>query len=55
MISGSDRPSGSLYDHSEGFDMDFEAIKRQHRAIKRDDKFLRDLIAIPGESCGEEW
>lgn len=35
--------------------MDFEAIKQAAQAFEAQmTKFLRDLIAIPGESCGEE-
>ncbi|MBQ3102684.1 MAG: M20/M25/M40 family metallo-hydrolase, partial [Oscillospiraceae bacterium] len=35
--------------------MDFEAIKRAAEAYKDDmSKFLRDMIAIPSESCEEE-
>lgn len=35
--------------------MDFNAIKKAAEAYEKDmSKFLRDLIRIPGESCGEE-
>ena len=35
--------------------MDFEAIKKAAQGYEKEmTKFLRDLIAIPGESCGEE-
>ena len=35
--------------------MDFNAIKKAAEGYQKDmTKFLRDLIAIPGESCGEE-
>ena len=35
--------------------MDFDAIKKAAEDYRADmTKFLRDLIAIPGESCGEE-
>jgi len=35
--------------------MDFEAIKKAAQSYEKEmTKFLRDLIAIPGESCGEE-
>lgn len=35
--------------------MDFEAIKKAAQGYEKDmTKFLRDLVAIPGESCGEE-
>ncbi len=35
--------------------MDFNAIKQQSQNYEKQmTKFLRDLIAIPGESCGEE-
>ena len=35
--------------------MDFDAIKKAAEGYEKDmTKFLRDLIAIPGESCGEE-
>ena len=35
--------------------MDFERIKSSAEGYKADmTRFLRDLIAIPGESCGEE-
>lgn len=35
--------------------MDFEAIKKAAQAFEAQmTQFLRDLIAIPGESCGEE-
>ena len=35
--------------------MDFEAIKKAAEGYREDmSKFLRDLIAIPSESCGEE-
>ena len=35
--------------------MDFEAIKKAAQDYEKEmTKFLRDLIAIPGESCGEE-
>lgn len=35
--------------------MDFNAVKKAAEGCKADmTKFLRDLVAIPGESCGEE-
>ena len=35
--------------------MDFKAIKEASESYKADmTRFLRDLVAIPGESCGEE-
>ena len=35
--------------------MNFEAIKQAARRYEADmTKFLRDMIAIPSESCGEE-
>ena len=35
--------------------MDFKAIKLQAEGYEKNmTKFLRDLIAIPGESCGEK-
>lgn len=35
--------------------MDFKAVKKAAEAYEKDmTKFLRDLVAIPGESCGEE-
>ena len=35
--------------------MDFNAIKKAAAGYEKDmTKFLRDLVAIPGESCGEE-
>lgn len=35
--------------------MNFDDIKQKAKSYERDmSKFLRDLIAIPGESCGEE-
>ena len=35
--------------------MDFEAIKRAAQGYEADmTRFLRELIAIPSESCGEE-
>ena len=35
--------------------MDFEAIKRAAQGYEADmSRFLRDLIAIPSESCEEE-
>lgn len=35
--------------------MDFNAVKKAAEAYEKDmTKFLRDLVAIPGESCGEE-
>ncbi|MGE4446169.1 MAG: YgeY family selenium metabolism-linked hydrolase, partial [Synergistaceae bacterium] len=35
--------------------MDFDAIKKAAKGYEKNmTKFLRDLIAIPGESCGEE-
>ena len=35
--------------------MDFEAIKRAAKGYEADmSRFLRDLIAIPSESCEEE-
>ena len=35
--------------------MDFDAIKKEAEGYEKNmTKFLRDLIAIPGESCGEE-
>ena len=35
--------------------MDFEAIKSAAKAYEADmTKFLRDMIAIPSESCQEE-
>ncbi|MEG1799291.1 MAG: M20/M25/M40 family metallo-hydrolase, partial [Synergistaceae bacterium] len=35
--------------------MDFNAIKKAAEGYEKDmTKFLRDLVAIPGESCGEE-
>ena len=35
--------------------MDFEKIKEASKGyLPQMTKFLRDLIAIPGESCGEE-
>ena len=34
--------------------MDFDAIKKAAEGYEKDmTKFLRDLIAIPGESCGK--
>ena len=39
----------------EGCTMDFEAIKRAAEGYQADmTRFLRDLIAIPSESCEEE-
>ena len=36
--------------------MDFEKIKLAAEGYRADmTAFLRDLIAIPGESCDEEW
>ena len=35
--------------------MDFNAVKKASEGYREDmTKFLRDLVAIPGESCGEE-
>lgn len=35
--------------------MDFNAVKKAAEGYEKDmTKFLRDLVAIPGESCGEE-
>lgn len=35
--------------------MDFNAVKKAAEAYEKDmTKFLRDLVAVPGESCGEE-
>ena len=35
--------------------MDFEAIKKAAEGYRADmTRFLRDLVAIPSESCGEE-
>ena len=34
--------------------MDFEVIKKTAQSYQKDmTKFLRDLVKIPGESCGE--
>ena len=39
----------------EGCTMDFEAIKKAAQGYEADmTRFLRDLIAIPSESCEEE-
>ena len=35
--------------------MDFNAVKKTAEGYEKNmTKFLRDLVAIPGESCGEE-
>ena len=39
----------------EGIFMDFEAIKKAAEGYRADmSRFLRDMIAIPSESCEEE-
>ena len=44
----------SIYD-TEVTAMDFEAIKKAAQGYQADmTKFLRDMIAIPSESCEEE-
>jgi hypothetical protein len=48
------QPFGAKY-RQEAATMNFEAIKSAAKGYEADmTRFLRDLIAIPSESCGEE-